>query len=84
MKALDEGVDKTRKAKISGNSFLDKKVYFNSDFKLDGSVMLAETDTKHANFINCTKVFASNGDKAMILSTSDINGYLCFWDVQKV
>lgn len=80
-KTLDEGVSKTRKAKISGNSFLDKKVYFNSDFKLDNSVMLAETDTKHGNYINCLKVFASNGDKAMLISTSDVNGYLNFWDV---
>ena len=72
---------KERKSKISGNSFLDKKVYFNSDFKLDGTVMLKEMDTKHANYINCLKTFASNGDKALIISTSDINGYLNFWDV---
>jgi WD40 repeat protein len=83
-KTLDDGISKTRKAKISGNSFLDKKVYFNSDFKLDNSVMLVETDTKHANYINCLKVFASNGDKALIMSTSDVNGYLNFWDVQKL
>lgn len=81
VKTLDEGISKERVSKISGNSFLDKKVYFNSDFKLDNAVMLAETDTKHVNYINCLKVFAKNGEKAMILSTSDINGYLCFWDV---
>ena len=78
---LDDGISKARKGKISGNSFLDKRVYFNSDFKLDGSVMLQETDTKHQNYINCMKVFASNGGKALVLSTSDINGFLNFWDV---
>jgi actin related protein 2/3 complex subunit 1A/1B len=81
IKTLDDGILKERATKISGNSFLDKKVYFNSDFKLDNSVMVAETDTKHANYINCLKVYARNGDKVMILSTSDINGYLNFWDV---
>jgi len=83
-KILDEGIKKPRKAKITGNSFLDKKVYFNSDFKLDGSVMLQEMDTKHANYINCLKTFASSGGKALLLSTSDVNGFLCFWDVQKL
>lgn len=83
-KVLDDGVDKQRKAKISGNSFLDKKVYFNSDFKLDNSVQLTETDTKHANYINCLKVFAADGNKALVVSTSDINGYLNFWDVTKL
>jgi hypothetical protein len=81
-KALDDGLNSQRKAKISGNSFIDKKVYFNSDFKLDNSVMIQEPDTKHANFINCTKIFASDGDNALILSTSDVNGYLNFWDVK--
>jgi hypothetical protein len=83
-KTLDEGISKTRKSKITGNSFLDKKVYFNSDFKLDSSVMLAESDTKHANYINCMKVFAQKDGNVQVLSTSDINGYLNFWDVQNL
>lgn len=55
---LDDGVTKHRKAKITGNSFLDKKVYFNSDIKLNTSIEMKETDTKHANYINCMTPFA--------------------------
>ena len=79
---LDDGHGKKRSTKITGNSFLDKKVYFNADFKLNTNVELRETDTKHVNYINCMKVFASDeGGKPLMLSTSDINGYLNFWDV---
>lgn len=84
VKVLDEGISSTRKAKITGNSFLDKRVYFNSDFKLNTNVEMKETNTKHHNYINCLKVFARDGDKAMVISTSDMNGYLNFWDVSKV
>ena len=83
-KTLDDGVKNKRKAKITGNSFLDKRVYFNSDIKLSTSVEMKETDTKHANYINCLKPFASDKGKPIILSTSDINGYLHWWDVQKL
>jgi NDP-sugar pyrophosphorylase family protein len=55
---LDEGINKSRVAKITGNAFLDKKAHFNNDIKLDSSVMMKETDTKHLNYINCLKVFA--------------------------
>ena len=41
-KCLDDGLTKTRTAKITGNSFLDKKVYFNADFKLASNVSLNE------------------------------------------
>jgi len=81
-KALDDGISKVRKAKITGNSFLDKRVYFNADIKLSSDVEMKETDTRHANYINCLKTFASNGEKPLIISTSDPNGYLNWWDVQ--
>ena len=55
---LDDGINKAREGKITGNSFLDKKAHFNNDIKLDSSVMMKETDTKHLNYINCLKVFA--------------------------
>jgi hypothetical protein len=55
-KILDDGYKKVRQAKISGNSFVDKKVYFNSDFKLSSLVELKETDTMHANYINQLKM----------------------------
>lgn len=47
----------TRAAKITGNSFMDKRVYFNSDIKLSSAVELKETDTQHVNYINCLRVF---------------------------
>lgn len=83
-KTLDAGMDKTRKAKITGNSFLDKRVYFNPDIKLSSNIEMRETDTRHANYINCLKSFANNGNTPLILSTSDPNGYLNWWDVQNV
>ena len=58
LKILDEGIKTTRKTKIGGNSFLNKKVYFNSDFKLNANVEIKETNTMHVNFINCLKIFA--------------------------
>jgi hypothetical protein len=33
---LDNGINEERKAKITGNKFLDTKAYFNPDFKLGG------------------------------------------------
>lgn len=84
VKVLDSGIDKVRKAKITGNSFLDKRVYFNADIKLSSEVEMKETDTMHANYINCMQTFASDGTKPLILSTSDVNGYLNWWDVQNL
>lgn len=82
---LDEGFNKVRKGKIGGNSFKDKRVYFNSDIKLDSKVEMKEPDTMHHNFINQLKVFARNGDgNPKALCTSDINGFLNYWDVEKL
>lgn len=44
---LDEGINKTRATNITGNKFKDTKAHFNNDIKLDNSVMMKETDTKH-------------------------------------
>lgn len=54
---LDAGIKNSRQAKISGNSFVDKRVYFNADIKLSSAVELKETDTQHVNYINCLRVF---------------------------
>lgn len=83
-KILDAGVSKIRVAKVTGNAFKDRKVYFNADIKLNDSIVMKETDTKHANYINCMKPFAQDGGVPLILSTSDINGYLNYWDVQNL
>ena len=81
---LDAGIKNQRKTKIGGNSFKDKKVYFNSDFKLDSKVEMKETDTMHMNYVNCLKIFSRDGDKPKALCTSDVNGVLNYWDVSKV
>ena len=83
---MDKGISSVRKGKIGGNSFKDKKVYFNSDFKLDSKVEMKETDTRHENFINCLKIFAADPKSGTIsaLCTSDINGFLNYWDVSKI
>jgi hypothetical protein len=82
-KILDDGISKARPPKITGNAFMDKRVYFNSDFKLGSSVEMKETNTKHVNYINCMKPFAQKDGVASILCTSDINGHLNYWDVSK-
>jgi len=83
---MDKGISNTRKTKIGGNSFTNKKVYFNSDFKLDSKVEMKETDTRHENYINQLKIFAQDvkSNKISALCTSDVNGFLNYWDVSKV
>ena len=83
-KILDSGVDKTRQLKITNNKFKDMRVYFNPDIKLSSNVEMKETDTKHANYINCLKPFGHTSGRPLVLSTSDVNGYLVWWDVQSV
>ena len=77
-------MSKTRTTKISASSFQNKRVHFNSDFKLNSSVELKETDTKHVNYINYLNVFAQNNGTPQVLCTSDVNGFLNYWDVSKL
>lgn len=84
VKPLDDGVSVQRKAKITNNKFKDMKVYFNPDIKLSSSIVMKETDTRHANFINCMQPFGNGAGKPTVLSTSDVNGYLNWWDVQNL
>lgn len=37
-KIMDDGVNKERQSKIGTDSFLNKKVYFNPDVRLDGAI----------------------------------------------
>jgi hypothetical protein len=60
---LDNGINEERKAKITGNSFKDSKVYFNPDFKLSGAIEMKETNTKHVNYINCMKIYDQKDGK---------------------
>ena len=52
--------------------------------KLDEDVGLKEMNTKHTNYINCLKVYAGVPNKAHVLSTSDINGFINYWDVSSL
>lgn len=45
--------------------------------KLQDDVIMREMNTKHENYINCTK-FVGNGTAK--LCTSDVNGNFFFWD----
>lgn len=49
--------------------------------KLDEDVIMKEMNTKHTNYINCLKVYMGSRDKVQVISTSDINGYINYWDV---
>lgn len=84
VKYLDEGISKEKQAQIAKGSFEESQVFFKRSetekataLKLDDSVIMREMNTKHANYINSLKVYP--GGK---LSTSDVNGYINFWDVQ--
>lgn len=57
VKCLDDGLSKIKVAKITGNSFVDKRIYFNADIKLGSLIEMKEKDTKHQNYINCLKPF---------------------------
>jgi hypothetical protein len=45
---------------------------------------MKEMDTKHSNYINYLKVYAAPGGKIQVISTSDINGFINYWDVSSL
>lgn len=51
-----------------------------SALKLDDDVQMREMNTKHSNFINSVKFFPSAAPGK--LCTSDVNGYLHYWETQ--
>lgn len=79
--SLDEGMKDKRQNKITGNTFKDKRVYFNPDIKLHAGAELKDTNSKHVNFINCFRVFAQKDGKPAAFCTSDANGFLNYWPV---
>ena len=52
--------------------------------KLDDEVMMKEMNTCHTNYINCLKPYAGDQSQLQVISTSDPNGYLNYWDVSKI
>lgn len=79
-KSLDEGLNKKRAPKIQKDAFGVTSVFFDSQ-KLDDSIARSAKDTKHQNYINCSQPYAIDGGKVQVLSTSDPNGYINYWDV---
>lgn len=88
VKYLDEGISKVKDQQITKDSFDSAQAFFKKSeteratgVKLDEDVGMKEMNTKHANYINCLKVYSSNIDKPQVISTSDINGYINYWDL---
>lgn len=79
-KFLDDGITKKRPSKIGKDAFGGKTVFF-QDMKLEDDVEVSDKDTKHANYINCQKPFSVDGANVKLISTSDPNGSIYFWDV---
>jgi WD40 repeat protein len=84
VKYLDEGIAKEKQAQIAKGSFEESQVFFKrsetekaSALKLDDDVIMREMNTKHGNYINSLKVYPVGGK----LSTSDVNGYINYWDI---
>ena len=79
---LDAGSKNQKKVVATGkDAFAGKNIYF--EHPLDNSVHMKETDSKHPNYINCQKKFVFDAKRVNIISTSDPNGYMNFWDVSK-
>lgn len=79
---LDEGFKKKKDtAKTGKDAFSGKNIYF--EHPLESDVHMKETETKHMNYINCQKRFVGNDKRTDIISTSDPNGFIHFWDVKK-
>ena len=79
MKHLDDGIKAVKQAAIQKGSFEQSQVFFKrsetqSANKLQDDVVMREMNTKHENYINCTKFVGSK------LCTSDVNGNFFFWE----
>ncbi len=82
VKFLDAGISKQKQNKIGKDAFGGKSVFFDG-LKLENDVEMTEKDTKHMNYINCQKKFTGTDTKVALISTSDPNGYIHFWDVSQ-
>jgi hypothetical protein len=82
VKFLDDGITKVKQSKIGKDAFGGKSVFFDG-LKLENDVEMTEKDTKHMNYINCQKRFTGTDEQTALISTSDPNGFIHFWDVSK-
>ncbi len=64
--------------------FFKKSEMERNTLKLNDDVVMKEMNTKHSNYINCLKVYVGTSEGAQVISTSDINGYLNYWDLSRI
>lgn len=91
VKYLDEGIKSVKEAQIAKGSFDQSQAFFkrseserSGSVKLDDDLGMKEMNTKHSNYINCLKVYAGTSLKPQVISTSDINGYINYWDLSSL
>ena len=82
--SLDQGFGKKKKAAITQDVFGGKTVFFEG-FELAVDATLQANDTIHSNYINCSQPYVTDGDgNVKVLTTSDPNGSINYWDVSKL
>lgn len=91
VKHLDDGFNKVKDQAITQGSFDNAQAFFKrsetekaSGIKLDDDVGIREMNTKHSNYINCIKTYAIQGGVPAVISTSDINGFIHYWDLKSL
>ena len=82
--SLDPGYGKVKESKINTDAFGGKTAFFDG-FELSQDLSMKPKDTIHQNYINYTQPYVTGGDgKVMVLSTSDPNGSINYWDCSKL
>ena len=54
-----------------------------NDSKLDPVLVSKDKNTRHENTISDVKRYVGDANAAQSIATSDINGFIYFWDVSK-
>ena len=57
---------------------------FFDGLQLSNDIACQERDTKHENYINGLQPYAFNGKDVSLITTSDPNGCINYWDVSKL
>ncbi len=91
VKYLDDGFNRVKESAITKDSFDGAQTFFKkaeteraTAVKLDDDVGLKEMSTKHSNYINYLRIYAGTPGKPQVISTSDINGFICYWDLSQL
>ena len=77
---MDDGYNQKTANKINQNAFV-KTQLFDTATQMNDGVQMKPRATKHQSYINCTQPFKTDDSgNILILSTSDVNGNICYWD----